>query len=980
MKYRIRKKNSILIVSLCFVLLCMGVGYAAFSSKLDIKGVSSITSKWDIRITNVKTKQLIGSAENAKEPTFGDLSAQMEANFYTPGDAAVYEITVANEGTIDAVLDSIKIDGPEQDVIVFSIDGINSKEELLSGATKTFTITVKYNEEITEQPENSSASFTTNLEYLQKGNSTNFSEADTEEVESGFRISDLTVNQKETSLEPVISANEAIKYYYSLDNDKWYVTDENSYIIYNLKPNTEYTIYVKAENNEGEVVFGSIVTRTTDETKPTIKLSVGDNIKGNNDWYKGLDINALISDNDKIASAKYCITNTTCSPDKDLELTEGKGLIQLESNKNSRKVCVKALDQVGNEEVKCTDNYQVDGVIPEITNMTLTPDDDTMTITLEAKDNESGIVKYYFSKDSGESYEESANPNYTFTSLEEGDYLVTAYVEDKAGNISEIEAKTTTIRHAAFCEHNDIDNFGDCIIASETKETDIALAKQEIEAKGTPNFNTTSPSIQYNEVHASTTSTVSSTYSTYYIGTGYTFNKTTGLYNITGYNGLQNPTSVNYGSGNYYICGSNLQSASSCATVYRVTGVTSSTNSSTGVITYTFTKYNYTQTPASYDTTGVGMYAGSDDDGTTYYYRGSVGGNYVKFNNMYWRIIRVNGDGSVRMIYDGASAHANGEASSNRQVTTKAFNSYINDNAYVGYMYGDVNNFVETDSGNLTFNYTGLSSTAKYYFATDYTLDESTRSFKLSGDFKQGTLGTDKVGYYTCFSTSKTASCQRLFYTTKYNSSTSMTVKGKAYGSTSIEGAHTNINDSTMKDYLDSWYSSNLSSVDSKISKDAIFCNNRNKSSKNSGTYLNTGYGITPTIYGYERFYNWASQGKLAHTLACETDDSFSVNRGNKKLTYPVGLITADEVNIAGGMTGMVNSLYYLYSGTTYWTMSPSSFSNWFSARELYVDSSGALNSGTVWIRYGVRPVINLNADNLTVTGSGTMEDPFVVS
>ena len=80
---------------------------------------------------------------------------------------------------------------------------------------------IKYNENITNQPENSSVSFTVDLEYLQKGDSTNFSEADTNETDTGFRISDLQVNADETSLEPLITANKAVKYYYSLDNDKW---------------------------------------------------------------------------------------------------------------------------------------------------------------------------------------------------------------------------------------------------------------------------------------------------------------------------------------------------------------------------------------------------------------------------------------------------------------------------------------------------------------------------------------------------------------------------------------------------------------------------------------------------------------------------------------------------------------------------------------------------------------------------------------
>lgn len=59
-----------------------------------------------------------------------------------------------------------------------------------------------------------------------------------------------------------------------------------------------------------------------------------------------------------------------------------------------------------------------------------------------------------------------------------------------------------------------------------------------------------------------------------------------------------------------------------------------------------------------------GIYETADYDGNpTYYYRGSVEKNYVKFAGYYWRIIRINSNGSIRMIYDGTSAHANGESS-----------------------------------------------------------------------------------------------------------------------------------------------------------------------------------------------------------------------------------------------------------------------------------------------------------------------------
>ena len=85
----------------------------------------------------------------------------------------------------------------------------------------------------------------------------------------------------------------------------------------------------------------------------------------------------------------------------------------------------------------------------------------------------------------------------------------------------------------------------------------------------------------------------------------------------------------------------------------------------------------------------VGIYETTDNLGTSYYYRGDVENNYVKFAGYYWRIIRINGDGSIRIIYDGTSAHANGESSDDRQTGTSAYSASPNYNQsyYVGYTY-----------------------------------------------------------------------------------------------------------------------------------------------------------------------------------------------------------------------------------------------------------------------------------------------------
>ena len=80
-----------------------------------------------------------------------------------------------------------------------------------------------------------------------------------------------------------------------------------------------------------------------------------------------------------------------------------------------------------------------------------------------------------------------------------------------------------------------------------------------------------------------------------------------------------------------------------------------------------------------------GLYKEETSKGTTYYFRGTVDNNWVKFADFYWRIIRINEDGSLRLIYQGESANTTGTGT---QIGTSAFNTNFNDNAYVGYMYG----------------------------------------------------------------------------------------------------------------------------------------------------------------------------------------------------------------------------------------------------------------------------------------------------
>ena len=84
-------------------------------------------------------------------------------------------------------------------------------------------------------------------------------------------------------------------------------------------------------------------------------------------------------------------------------------------------------------------------------------------------------------------------------------------------------------------------------------------------------------------------------------------------------------------------------------------------------------------------TTDEGLYKTQDDRGYSYYFRGAVTNNWVKFAGYYWRIVRINGDGSIRVIYNGISTETTGDSTMIN--SSQAFNSSRDRSEYVGYMY-----------------------------------------------------------------------------------------------------------------------------------------------------------------------------------------------------------------------------------------------------------------------------------------------------
>ena len=277
------------------------------------------------------------------------------------------------------------------------------------------------------------------------------------------------------------------------------------------------------------------------------------------------------------------------------------------------------------------------------------------------------------------------------------------------------------------------------------------------------------------------------------------------------------------------------------------------------------------------------LYTSTEDSKTVYYFAGNATDNWVKFGknasnqDLYWRIIRTNSDGSVRLLYHGTSTTA-----TDAYIGTSAFNSSFNNIAYVSYMYGN--------------------------------------------------LG-------------------------------------------SVANARENTTNSTIKKIIDNWYKDNLNTNYGKyLSTTAVYCNDRSTSD-------NTNFGaLTRLITNKTPSYDCTA-----------TEDKFTVDNstGNGKLTYPIALMTADEVSFAGGLWITNAPTWYYYNSangsstgsTWWWLLSPNNWSGGSADVFSVLGSStpGRLNGSNVGSAYGVRPAISLKSCIKYSTGNGSASDPYTI-
>ena len=392
----------------------------------------------------------------------------------------------------------------------------------------------------------------------------------------------------------------------------------------------------------------------------------------------------------------------------------------------------------------------------------------------------------------------------------------------------------------------------------------------------------------------------------------------------------------------------------------------------------------------SSDNNGKGLYIKTETEEDTYpiyYYRGAVTNNNAKFAGFCWKVVRTTETGGTKLIYnglpDGNGQCTNTTGDDTQLQTTTAFADYDNSPAYNGYMYGTVYEIskVRVENNN-------------YLYGSSFTFQDVNEAVSGDGTFTLTGTTTDisqvSTHHYTCLNT--TGVCSELYYIYYKDDVPNVsyiTLKDGKSVEDALSEIRNNTTSSVLKSNIDTWFNSTFKTYFTNLNKDyndyledTVWCNDRGyiEDQNNNNAFSKSGWnpnGGDPGVYIRYSSFVRISSGQPSLTCSSK-NNSFTVEEsatGNGALTYPVGLLTTDEIILAGAASSD-NSTFYLNTEKDWWTMTPATF-NAGRALNYHFSSSGGFVYFTT-TTYGVRPSISLKSSvKITDGGDGSSATPY---
>lgn len=169
-----KKKKKMVITTLVCVLVFMAVGYALLTQAIKVGVEGTLNGVWDVYISDIKLKNSTGRAQEVNPASVSNkVNANFEVDLYMPGDSVEYEVTVKNDGNIDATLRTVTTNATNTNEDIRFTHTIKQGEVLKKESETKFTFKIVFDERATTLPTNSDPiEVTMKLDYLQNtGNS-----------------------------------------------------------------------------------------------------------------------------------------------------------------------------------------------------------------------------------------------------------------------------------------------------------------------------------------------------------------------------------------------------------------------------------------------------------------------------------------------------------------------------------------------------------------------------------------------------------------------------------------------------------------------------------------------------------------------------------------------------------------------------------------------------------------------------------------
>ena len=169
-----KKKTTMVITTLVCVLVFIAVGYALLTQAIKVGVEGTLNGVWDVYISDIKLKNSTGRAQEVNPASVSNkVNANFEVDLYMPGDSVEYEVTVKNDGNIDATLRTVTTNATNTNEDIRFTHTIKQGEVLKKESETKFTFKIVFDERATTLPTNSDPiEVTMKLDYLQNtGNS-----------------------------------------------------------------------------------------------------------------------------------------------------------------------------------------------------------------------------------------------------------------------------------------------------------------------------------------------------------------------------------------------------------------------------------------------------------------------------------------------------------------------------------------------------------------------------------------------------------------------------------------------------------------------------------------------------------------------------------------------------------------------------------------------------------------------------------------